>query len=74
MSCTDDNWTPRPEQAKRFKTIGHARNWGLTSLGRVEPLLNAFKHEEYDAAWESLLQWRAKLGRSPKNGKPPTAC
>ena len=30
----------------------------------VDELLHAFKHDGYAAAWERLVQWRAKLGRS----------
>lgn len=33
---TDDGWTDRPEKAKRFETIGHARNWALKTLGEGE--------------------------------------
>jgi len=32
----------------------------------VDELLHAFKHDGYDPAWERLVQWRAKLGRSSK--------
>ena len=32
----------------------------------VDELLHAFKHDGYDAAWERLVQWRAKLSRSAK--------
>lgn len=32
----------------------------------TEELLHVFKHEGYTKAWERLLQWRAKLTRSPK--------
>jgi hypothetical protein len=31
----------------------------------VDELLHALKHDGYAAAWERLVQWRAKLGRSP---------
>jgi len=32
-------------------------------------LMHTFKHEGYDAAWESLLEWRVGLGRSRKKKK-----
>ena len=32
----------------------------------MDELLHAFKHDGYDAAWERLVQWRAKLSRSGK--------
>lgn len=35
----------------------------------AEDLLHKLKHEGYDPAWEQLMQWRAKLGRSPKKRK-----
>ncbi|MGA9566302.1 MAG: hypothetical protein WBS19_12315 [Candidatus Korobacteraceae bacterium] len=35
----------------------------------VEDVLHAFKHEGYEGAWERLVQWRAKLGRSPTKRK-----
>jgi len=30
----------------------------------TDGILHTFKHEGYDAVWEHLVQWRAKLGRS----------
>lgn len=35
----------------------------------VDELLHVFKHEGYQSAWERLLQWRAKLPRSPTKRK-----
>jgi hypothetical protein len=35
----------------------------------VDELLHQFKHEGYDAVWEQLVQWRARLGRSSKKRK-----
>jgi hypothetical protein len=32
----------------------------------ADELMHAFKHEGYGAAWERLVQWRAKLARSRK--------
>ena len=32
----------------------------------VDELMHAFKHDGYDATWERLVQWRAKLSRSTK--------
>jgi hypothetical protein len=32
----------------------------------AEELMHTFKHQGYDRAWEQLVQWRAKLTRSPK--------
>ena len=32
----------------------------------VDELMHAFKHDGYDAGWERLIAWRAKLGRSAK--------
>lgn len=32
----------------------------------ADALMHTFKHEGYGAAWEQLVQWRAKLGRSRK--------
>jgi hypothetical protein len=32
----------------------------------VDEVLHQFKHQGYDAVWEPLVQWRAKLGRSPQ--------
>ncbi|MEX0678615.1 MAG: hypothetical protein WD063_16160 [Pirellulales bacterium] len=32
----------------------------------ADELMHAFKHDGYDSAWERLVQWRAKLGRSGK--------
>jgi len=34
--------------------------------GWAEELMHGFKHEGYGAAWERLVQWRAKLARSRK--------
>ena len=31
----------------------------------ADEVMHAFKHEGYDPVWERLVQWRAKLGRSP---------
>ena len=38
----------------------------------ADDLMHVFKHEGYAVAWERLVQWRANLGRSPKNAKKPT--
>jgi len=35
----------------------------------VDELMHAFKHDAYPAVWERLVQWRAKLGRSPSKRK-----
>jgi hypothetical protein len=35
----------------------------------VDELMHAFKHDGYDTVWEQLVQWRAKLGRSPTKRK-----
>jgi len=35
----------------------------------VDELMHAFKHEGYAIVWERLVQWRAKLGRSPSKRK-----
>jgi len=35
----------------------------------VDALLHAFKHDGYEAAWQQLVEWRAKLGRSPAKRK-----
>lgn len=32
-------------------------------------VMHEFKHEGYGVAWERLVQWRAKLGRSPSKRK-----
>jgi hypothetical protein len=35
----------------------------------ADTLMHTFKHEGYDAVWQQLVQWRAKLGRSPTKRK-----
>jgi hypothetical protein len=35
----------------------------------ADTLMHAFKHEGYDTAWQQLVEWRAKLGRSPTKRK-----
>jgi hypothetical protein len=35
----------------------------------ADELMHAFKHDGYDPVWEQLVQWRAKLGRSPTKRK-----
>lgn len=35
----------------------------------ADTVMHQFKHEGYDVAWERLVQWRAKLGRSPSKRK-----
>lgn len=35
----------------------------------ADTLMHAFKHEDYDAVWQQLVAWRAKLGRSPTKRK-----
>jgi len=32
----------------------------------ADEVMHAFKHDGYDPVWERLVEWRAKLGRSPK--------
>ena len=35
----------------------------------ADALMHVFKHDGYNAAWERLVQWRAKLGRSARQRK-----
>jgi hypothetical protein len=35
----------------------------------ADTVMHEFKHEGYDVAWERLVEWRAKLGRSPTKRK-----
>ena len=35
----------------------------------ADELMHTFKHDGYDAVWEQLVQWRAKLGRSATKRK-----
>jgi hypothetical protein len=35
----------------------------------ADTMMHEFKHKGYDVAWERLVQWRAKLGRSPSKRK-----
>ena len=45
----------------RRKVFGEESPEGKTW---TDDLLHTFKHEGYEAAWETLVQWRAQLGRS----------
>jgi hypothetical protein len=35
----------------------------------ADELMHTFKHDGYDVAWEQLIEWRAKIGRSPTKRK-----
>lgn len=52
-------------RARRI-VFGEASSEGTTW---TDGILHTFKHEGYDAVWEHLVQWRAKLGRSAPKRK-----
>lgn len=52
----------RARRAVFGEDSSEGKDWG-------DQLMHAFKHEAYESVWQQLVEWRAKLSRSPKKRK-----